>query len=366
VSFNPKNGTHNIQYDDGDVEDTDLQVESILLYTESVKKDEISSTDIDWIDTYSTERVMSLRDIATEFKDVSLYKILQLNRLQYPSIGADTRLKKGTKVFIRPIKKNMNETSPSDKNSSSEENIMALPAKKKKSINKPNVLSAKKKKSINKPKASPTHGRCGRCTGCRRPHCGQCRFCVDMRRFGGEGKLRKSCTLRVCEQKKKMQKKKVRQRNGKKRKKTEEDSSSTESEDENIMMILAKKKKARQMNVKKRRKTEEEEKEEEEEEEEETPTKKKLLRDLSMKELKRKQLKVQRRLEHIENEIWSRKNQKNEHSEEMLCVVCKKEKRDTVLLPCRHLCVCGGCSNDLDNCPACQANIGAHVKINIL
>lgn len=35
------------------------------------------------------------------------------------------------------------------------------------------------------------------------------------------------------------------------------------------------------------------------------------------------------------------------------CVICQENKRDTVLLPCRHLCVCEKCKN-VDLCPLCR------------
>jgi hypothetical protein len=42
--------------------------------------------------------------------------------------------------------------------------------------------------------------------------------------------------------------------------------------------------------------------------------------------------------------------------EERLCVVCQVEPKAVVLLPCRHLCVCGGCANHslLSKCPICR------------
>ena len=43
-----------------------------------------------------------------------------------------------------------------------------------------------------------TFTRCGECSGCLQPNCKRCDFCRDMKRFGGEGKLRKACMKRVC------------------------------------------------------------------------------------------------------------------------------------------------------------------------
>lgn len=41
--------------------------------------------------------------------------------------------------------------------------------------------------------------RCNQCRGCSRENCNECRFCLDMKKNGGEGKLRQSCALRFCE-----------------------------------------------------------------------------------------------------------------------------------------------------------------------
>ena len=47
------------------------------------------------------------------------------------------------------------------------------------------------------PRAKPRKA-CGVCANCARENCGQCKYCVDMPRFGGTGKARKPCTLRTC------------------------------------------------------------------------------------------------------------------------------------------------------------------------
>ena len=39
---------------------------------------------------------------------------------------------------------------------------------------------------------------CGTCIGCQTPDCQICRFCQDMKKYGGEGKLRQKCKLRRC------------------------------------------------------------------------------------------------------------------------------------------------------------------------
>ncbi|XP_027010456.1 lysine-specific demethylase 2A isoform X1 [Tachysurus fulvidraco] len=40
--------------------------------------------------------------------------------------------------------------------------------------------------------------RCKRCKACRRSECGDCPYCRDMKKFGGPGRLKKSCILRQC------------------------------------------------------------------------------------------------------------------------------------------------------------------------
>ncbi|XP_072519253.1 lysine-specific demethylase 2A [Salminus brasiliensis] len=40
--------------------------------------------------------------------------------------------------------------------------------------------------------------RCKRCVACLRTECGACTYCRDMRKFGGPGRLKKTCVLRQC------------------------------------------------------------------------------------------------------------------------------------------------------------------------
>ncbi|KAJ8046741.1 CXXC-type zinc finger protein 1 [Holothuria leucospilota] len=40
--------------------------------------------------------------------------------------------------------------------------------------------------------------RCGDCEACLRSDCGQCDFCLDMKKFGGPGKMRQKCRMRQC------------------------------------------------------------------------------------------------------------------------------------------------------------------------
>lgn len=40
--------------------------------------------------------------------------------------------------------------------------------------------------------------RCKRCAACCRKECGNCQYCQDMRKFGGPGRMKKSCVMRQC------------------------------------------------------------------------------------------------------------------------------------------------------------------------
>jgi len=40
--------------------------------------------------------------------------------------------------------------------------------------------------------------RCGRCPGCQKEDCGKCVFCKDKPKFGGPGKKKQRCKLRIC------------------------------------------------------------------------------------------------------------------------------------------------------------------------
>ncbi|XP_062332588.1 lysine-specific demethylase 2A [Osmerus eperlanus] len=40
--------------------------------------------------------------------------------------------------------------------------------------------------------------RCKRCAACVRTECGDCTYCHDMRKFGGPGRMKKSCVMRQC------------------------------------------------------------------------------------------------------------------------------------------------------------------------
>lgn len=49
------------------------------------------------------------------------------------------------------------------------------------------------------------------------------------------------------------------------------------------------------------------------------------------------------------------------------CVICMSEERDTMLLPCRHLCLCGSCAQSLryqaNSCPICRCPFRAALNL---
>lgn len=51
------------------------------------------------------------------------------------------------------------------------------------------------------------------------------------------------------------------------------------------------------------------------------------------------------------------------------CVICLSEVRDTVLVPCRHLCVCHHCAQVLryqsNKCPICRATARAMLRVDV-
>jgi len=58
------------------------------------------------------------------------------------------------------------------------------------------------------------------------------------------------------------------------------------------------------------------------------------------------------------------------HHNESTCVICLTDIRNVLLLPCRHLCLCGSCAENLKfqsaNCPICRIPFRALLQINAL
>lgn len=43
------------------------------------------------------------------------------------------------------------------------------------------------------------------------------------------------------------------------------------------------------------------------------------------------------------------------------CIICMSSKRNTLLIPCKHLNLCGTCSNKVDSCPICRKPIESRI-----
>ncbi len=63
-------------------------------------------------------------------------------------------------------------------------------------------------------------------------------------------------------------------------------------------------------------------------------------------------------------------NNNNNNPNESTCVICLTDIRNVLLLPCRHLCLCGSCAENLKfqsaNCPICRIPFRALLQINAL
>ncbi len=77
-------------------------------------------------------------------------------------------------------------------------------------------------------------------------------------------------------------------------------------------------------------------------------------------------------IEHHQQQVNSQFNEDNEHEQELKgieCVICMCEIRDTLILPCRHLCLCKLCAINLrvqsNNCPICRIPFIALIQLKL-
>lgn len=66
--------------------------------------------------------------------------------------------------------------------------------------------------------------------------------------------------------------------------------------------------------------------------------------------------------------INKQQKQTQEINEDNLCIICQDEKKNIVLLPCAHLCLCGNCVEQIlksnkRQCPLCNGRITQHHKV---
>lgn len=59
-----------------------------------------------------------------------------------------------------------------------------------------------------------------------------------------------------------------------------------------------------------------------------------------------------------------------EQEEERLCVICLVNDRDTTVLPCRHMCMCHECAQELrkqtSKCPICREHVESLLYIRMV
>ncbi|VDN57703.1 unnamed protein product [Dracunculus medinensis] len=71
-------------------------------------------------------------------------------------------------------------------------------------------------------------------------------------------------------------------------------------------------------------------------------------------------------------EIYGIENKDHDLGEEngAECIICMSDIRDTLILPCRHLCICNGCAETLryklNNCPICRSPFRALLQLKTM
>jgi Zinc finger, C3HC4 type (RING finger) len=55
----------------------------------------------------------------------------------------------------------------------------------------------------------------------------------------------------------------------------------------------------------------------------------------------------------------------SEEVEQRRCVICHDREKSVILMPCRHLCLCIECSNNIsvETCPKCRAMISSKIQV---
>lgn len=51
-------------------------------------------------------------------------------------------------------------------------------------------------------------------------------------------------------------------------------------------------------------------------------------------------------------------------NEDLRCIICMVGKKQALLSPCNHLCLCLDCVKKIDKCPACRVNIDNYHIVN--
>jgi len=59
-------------------------------------------------------------------------------------------------------------------------------------------IQSKGDEMIKTKRNSPKKYRCKECEGCRAEDCGQCNYCLDKKKFGGQNVIKQACRFRTC------------------------------------------------------------------------------------------------------------------------------------------------------------------------
>ncbi|CAD5215687.1 unnamed protein product [Bursaphelenchus xylophilus] len=70
----------------------------------------------------------------------------------------------------------------------------------------------------------------------------------------------------------------------------------------------------------------------------------------------------------VMQEVFGIENRETDRDRAFECVVCRDNPSDTLLLPCRHLCICNQCDSDflsnVKECPICRTPVKALLTLN--
>lgn len=87
--------------------------------------------------------------------------------------------------------------------------------------------------------------------------------------------------------------------------------------------------------------------------------------DNSIKEMTKKQQKLQDALKIMKDENKSLNRKLEFEKEKYVCNVCWQNPKDCIIDPCRHFAGCKSCCCQLDICPICRTEIKSYITLFI-
>ena len=72
----------------------------------------------------------------------------------------------------------------------------------------------------------------------------------------------------------------------------------------------------------------------------------------------------------IQRQAKKQDSQRKDDAENALCCVCRDNNKTVLLLPCKHLCLCEGCSEHIGTrrmtaCPVCRQAVSDVLRVYI-